>query len=609
MQEDLHLTQTYPYSPGLKPKTKPTLDSPALSGLPIPMARAKQYLNTNALWAAVGVRTLRRLGLAHVVISPGSRSTPLAHAFAEEAGIQVTVALDERSAAFIALGIAKATRRPAVLLCTSGTAAANYLPAVVEARLSATPLLVLTADRPPELRECHSGQTITQNGIYAGYPVWSAEAAVPSADLGLLRHWRQLLVDAWQRAQSPLAGPVHLNLPFRDPLAPSDAEKGFRMPKGFNVEKFTDSTNGLLTRWIQAGAPLQADHLALFALEGERGVIVVGPHALNDRKEETQAVLELSQRTGWPIFADGAGTLRGDLADTGRIVSAYDLILRDKGLARVLRPKAAVFIGPLPTSKVLRAWLKEADVMAWQIGRPGENTDPTHSRWTRLDARLVPSGERVATKSSAYSKAWQAAQKTAAKKLTRIVNVDWPFEGRVVSLLEEALGPDDRLFVGSSMPIRDVEWFYHPPGPGPEILTNRGANGIDGTVSTALGASLDGKRTVLLCGDLTFLHDSNALLSAYGHRGDLTVVVINNQGGGIFNHLAVAKSARFEQLWGTPQAADLGKLCAAHKVRHDLAGDWNDLRRLLEVRGKGVRVIEVRTDREADAAWRQKSFR
>ncbi|MDP5019255.1 MAG: 2-succinyl-5-enolpyruvyl-6-hydroxy-3-cyclohexene-1-carboxylic-acid synthase, partial [Opitutales bacterium] len=203
------------------------------------MARATKHLNTNALWADVGVRTLRRLGLTHVVISPGSRSTPLAHAFAEEAGIQVTVALDERSAGFIALGLAKATGQPAALLCTSGTAAANYLPAVVEARLAATPLLVLTADRPPELRECHSGQTIAQNGIFAGYPVWAAEAAVPAADLGLLRHWRQLLVDAWQRSQGPLAGPVHLNLPFRDPLAPSDPEKGFKAPAGLNLETFT----------------------------------------------------------------------------------------------------------------------------------------------------------------------------------------------------------------------------------------------------------------------------------------------------------------------------------------------------------------------------------
>ena len=568
------------------------------------MARATKHLNTNALWADVGVRTLRRLGLTHVVISPGSRSTPLAHAFAESAGLHVTVALDERSAGFIALGIAKATGQPAALLCTSGTAAANYLPAVVEARLSATPLLVLTADRPPELRECHSGQTITQNGIYGAYPVWATEAAVPSTDLSLLRHWRQLLVDAWQRSQGPLAGPVHLNLPFRDPLAPSDAEKGFKAPTGLNLETFTSVPPCGIVR-----PTLTPATVASLLSKTERGVIVVGPHAFEDRDESAAALRELSQLTGWPILADGAGTLRGDLAGDASLVSGYDLILRDAKAARALRPLAAVFLGPLPTSKVLRTWLKEGDITVIQLGRAGENTDPTHSRWSRLDGELVPSGDKVSSKSSAYGKAWQTAQKAAAKKLTRIVNVDWPFEGRVVSLLDEALGPDDRLFVGSSMPIRDVEWFYHPPGPGPEVLTNRGANGIDGTVSTALGASLDGKRTVLLCGDLTFLHDSNALLSAYGHRGDLTVVVINNQGGGIFNHLAVAQSARFEQLWGTPQAADLGKLCAAHKVRHDLADDWNDLRRLLEIRGKGVRVIEFRTDREADAAWRQKSFR
>jgi len=568
------------------------------------MARATRHLNTNALWADVGVRTLRRLGLTHVVISPGSRSTPLAHAFAEAAGLHVTVALDERSAGFIALGLAKATGQPAALLCTSGTAAANYLPAVVEARLSATPLLVLTADRPPELRECHSGQTIAQNGIYGGYPVWSAEAAVPSADLTLLRHWRQLLVDAWQRSQGPLAGPVHLNLPFRDPLPPSEPEKGYKAPAGLDLDTFTAVPPCGIVQ-----PTLTPSVVASVLTKTERGVIIVGPHAFEDRDESAAAVRELSRLTGWPVLADGAGTLRGDLAGEASLVTGYDLILRDVGTARALRPQAAVFIGTLPTSKVLRAWLKEGDIPTVQLGRAGENTDPTHSRWSRLDGQLVPSGEAISANPSAYALAWQKAQKAAARKLSRIVDVDWPFEGRVVALLEEALGPDDRLFVGSSMPIRDVEWFYHPPGPGPEILTNRGANGIDGTVSTALGASLDGRHTVLLCGDLTFLHDSNALLSAYGHRGDLTVLVINNQGGGIFNHLAVARSARFEQLWGTPQATDLGKLCAAHKVRHDLAAGWEDLRRLLEIRGKGVRVIEFRTDREADAAWRQKSFR
>jgi len=569
------------------------------------MVRLPKFLNTNALWGAVGAKTLQRCGLTHVIISPGSRSTPLAHAFASTAGLHSIVALDERSAAFQALGLSKATGCPTALLCTSGTAAANYLPAVIEARLSGTPLIVLTADRPPELRECHSGQTINQNGIYGSYPVWAAEVAVPANDLGLLRHWRQTLVNAWQCSQGPLAGPVHLNLPFRDPLAPTESEKGFKTPAGFDLEAFTKLPPNPIVR-----PTLTPATVASLLPQTDRGVIVVGPHAFENRDESAAALRELSQLTGWLILADGAGTLRGDLAGDASLVSGYDLILRDAKAARSLRPQAAVFVGPLPTSKVLRTWLKDGDITALQIGRAGENTDPTHSRWSRLDGQLVPSGDKVSNRTSAYAKAWQMAQKAATKKLTRIVNVDWPFEGRVVSLLDEALGPDDRLFVGSSMPIRDVEWFYHPPGPGPEVLTNRGANGIDGTVSSALGASLDGKRTVLLCGDLTFLHDSNALLSAYGHRGDLTVVVINNQGGGIFNHLAVADdTAHFEKLWGTPQAADLGKLCAAHKVRHDLADGWSDLRRLLEIRGKGVRVIEFRTDRETNAAWRQKSFR
>ena len=569
------------------------------------MARPPKFRNTNALWSAVGVGTLRRCGLTHVVISPGSRSTPLAHAFAAHGEFKVTVALDERSAGFIALGIAKATRRPAALLCTSGTAGANYLPAVVEARMSATPLLVLTADRPPELRECHSGQTIPQNGLFGAYPVWATEAAVPGSDLTLLRHWRQLLVDAWQRAQGPLAGPVHLNLPFRDPLPPSEPEKGFQAPPGLDIEAFT-----ALPAAGQVQPTLTPTVLTSLLPRTDRGVIIVGPHAFAEREEAAEAMLELSLLTGWPVLADGAGTLRGDLASSGRLISAYDLILRDARQAKALRPQAAIIVGPLPTSKVLRAWLRDADPLALQVGRPGENTDATHGRWTRLDGGLVPSGAKLAARPNLTLRAWRQAELKARRRLDKAIAVDGPFEGRVIPLLETALGPDDRLFVGSSMPIRDLEWFYHPAGPGPEVLTNRGANGIDGTVSTALGVSLDGRRTVLLCGDLTFLHDSNALLSAYGHPGDLTVLVINNQGGGIFNHLPVARETRhFEQLWGTPQAADVGKLCAAHGVRHDLAETWTGLARLLERRAKGVRVIEFRTDREADAAWRLKSFR
>ena len=246
------------------------------------------FRNPNALWGAVVARTLSNLGLRHAVVSPGSRSTPLASALASEPGIDLTVALDERSAGFHALGIAKATRRPVVLLCTSGTAAANYLPAVVEARMSGVSLLVLTADRPPELRECRSGQTIRQQGIFGAYPVWEAETAVPDGDLGRLRHARQTFVDAWQRSQGPLAGPVHLNLPFRDPLPPEVAQPGFRTPKGFDLAGFCDVP-------VSAGVRPSVRPSDLLPLPGSgaRGVIVVGPHAPADRSAFALAVREL----------------------------------------------------------------------------------------------------------------------------------------------------------------------------------------------------------------------------------------------------------------------------------------------------------------------------
>ena len=567
---------------------------------PFGMASAPQYANTNALWGALGVRTLERLGLKHAVISPGSRSTPIAFALAQSKEIHVNVALDERSAGFIALGIAKATKRPVVLLCTSGTAAANYLPAVIEARLSCTPLIIVTADRPPELRDCHSGQTISQNGIFGIYPVWATEVAVPSTHISLLRYWRQTLVDAWQRALSPLKGPVHLNLPFRDPLDPAAAEKGFKQPAGFDLETFTDIPKAL-------NPPTKISPLsALLPLpKTGHGVIIVGPHAEVIPEEFSAAILELSQLSGWPILADGAGTLRGDLADSGRLISTYDSILRNSSVAKKLKPKAAIIVGPLPTSKVLRKWLEEADVIAVQVNQPGENIDPTHSRWIRRDGKLVARGFEPVVAEASYLDTWNKYQSAALKKLAKITNVNWPFEGRIIKEIEESLTDDDRLVIGNSMPIRDLEWFYHPKKPGPEIIYNRGANGIDGTVSTAIGASMDGRHTVLLCGDLTFLHDSNALLSAKKHKGDLTVVVVNNNGGGIFNHLPVAaKNPHFEKLWGTPQDTNIGKLCAAHGVVHTHAKTWSTLNKLINQRERGVRVVEFTTNREKDAAHR-----
>ncbi|HAZ65791.1 MAG TPA: 2-succinyl-5-enolpyruvyl-6-hydroxy-3-cyclohexene-1-carboxylic-acid synthase [Opitutae bacterium] len=561
-------------------------------------------MNTNALWGKVVARTLLALGLRHAVVSPGSRSTPLASALADLSGLDLAVALDERSAGFHALGIAKATRRPVVLLCTSGTAAANYLPAVIEARLSGIPLLVLTADRPAELRECHSGQTIRQVGIFGTYPVWETETAVPSSDLSQLRSARQTFVDAWQRAQGPLAGPVHLNLPFRDPLAPSVAEVGFRLPKGFDLENFCDVPEPLTL--VPKIKPLDVVSRVLGA---EFGVIVVGPHAPANRAQLAAAIRELAGLTGWPVLVDGAGTLRGDLVDSGVLVASYDLILRDTKAQKMLRPDAVIRLFDLPTSKTLRAWLADTDVPTVLVGRPGENTDPVHSQWTRLDAELVPGGAGASLALSPLQKLWRQHETKALRRLQKTSGVSWAFEGCAIPLLAEALEANDRLFVGSSMPIRDLEWFWHPTKPSAEIFCNRGANGIDGTVSTALGVARDGRRTFLLCGDLAFLHDGNALLLAKDFVGSLTIVVINNDGGGIFNHLPVASSKNFEKLWGTPQGVSLGKLCSAFGVSHQVIKNWNQFSREVSRGSIGVRVLEVVTNRAKDAAHRQKSFR
>lgn len=566
--------------------------------------RTQPILNTNALWGKVVARTLLALGLRHAVVSPGSRSTPLASALADLSGLDLAVAIDERSAGFHALGIAKATRRPVVLLCTSGTAAANYLPAVIEARLSGIPLLVLTADRPAELRECHSGQTIRQVGIFGTYPVWETETAVPSSDLSQLRSARQTFVDAWQRAQGPLAGPVHLNLPFRDPLAPSVAEVGFRLPKGFDLENFCDVPEPLTL--VPKIKPLDVVSRVLGA---EFGVIVVGPHAPANRAQLAAAIRELAGLTGWPVLVDGAGTLRGDLVDSGVLVASYDLILRDTKAQKMLRPDAVIRLFDLPTSKTLRAWLADTDVPTVLVGRPGENTDPVHSQWTRLDAELVPGGAGASLALSPLQKLWRQHETKALRRLQKTSGVSWAFEGCAIPLLAEALEANDHLFVGSSMPIRDLEWFWHPTKPSAEIFCNRGANGIDGTVSTALGVARDGRRTFLLCGDLAFLHDGNALLLAKDFVGSLTIVVINNDGGGIFNHLPVASSKNFEKLWGTPQGVSLGKLCSAFGVSHQVIKNWNQFSREVSRGSIGVRVLEVVTNRAKDAAHRQKSFR
>ncbi|MEY4488565.1 MAG: hypothetical protein RIQ79_1073 [Verrucomicrobiota bacterium] len=548
------------------------------------------FRNTNALWCSVAAETLYRAGVRHAVISPGSRNTPLTMALVSHQGITATPVLDERSAGFFALGIAKRTGVPVVLLCTSGSAGAHYLPAIIEAKESGTPLIVITADRPPELRDCASGQTIDQQKLYGSFVTFYHELAVPEPRVELLKYLRQTLRHACERAQQ--GGPVHLNAPFRDPLPPVADGTAEPLAGAVDWEAF----------FALPDPPAEREHGALnlnYAQGAERGIIIAGGGARNGTAEN------LAKELGWPILADGLAPERLKGAAGAVIVAAYDAILRDTRCASALKPSHVVLVGEMPTSKVLRAWLSAVDAPTIHVSSRADNRDALHGR-TRVTRGLVH-GQGSQNGNANWRNGWARAESAAQAVLGKMVN-ERCFEGAFTRTVAEAMTAGQTLFVASSMPVRDLEYFAPARTDGPRVIANRGANGIDGTLSTALGVAHEGGPTVLLTGDLALLHDTNGFLSAAKLAGALTVVVINNEGGGIFGHLPVAKNnPHFEEYWATPQRVDIGRLCAAYAVPHLMAVTPNELKAMLcsYVDVQGVRVIEVRTDRTKDVTTRQ----
>ncbi|MEA5452724.1 2-succinyl-5-enolpyruvyl-6-hydroxy-3-cyclohexene-1-carboxylic-acid synthase [Leptolyngbya sp. CCNP1308] len=573
------------------------------------------FRNTNALWASVLAATLARLGLKTAVISPGSRSTPLTVALVSHPDIEALPVLDERSAAFFALGVARRTGQPVALVCTSGTAGANYYPAVIEARESRVPLLVLTADRPPELRDCASGQTIDQQRLFGTFPNWYAELAVPVAEVGMLCYLRQLSGQAWRRSLYPVAGPVHLNCPFRDPLAPiADA----------SVTYLKDELNDDFFTAVGVPAPgefsmLGADFLPWLEIwRGcDRGLIIAGPAQPVEPLGYCKAVAALATYLGWPVMADGLSPLRNAAELNTSLVTTYDMALGQPAWAKDLVPEQVIQLGPLPTSKRLRQWLEDAQPRRWVVDPVNTNLDPLHGpvtplplSVTALSQALPPVPEALPT--GVYHGQWQALEESLRQQLDRsLAALDQPFEGKVPWLLAQCLPMNTPLVIANSMPIRDVEWFWPPGDRAIRPYCNRGANGIDGTLSTALGVAHGGPPTVLLTGDLALLHDTNGWLSVPRLRGHLTVVVINNQGGGIFDRLPIATLPApgdrwFEDFFTTPQTVDLNRLCAAYGVNYERVDTWSQLKASVSsLPTTGVRVLEVRCDRAQSHTLRQ----
>lgn len=561
--------------------------------------------NVNALWASVLVETLVRCGVRHAVVSPGSRSTPLTIACARHPGLSAIPVLDERSAAFFALGISKRTRVPVVLVCTSGTAGANYFPAIIEARESAVPLIVITADRPPEMRACASGQTIDQQKLFGGYVSFFHELALPEPGESLLRYLRQNVLHAVHRALRPTAGPVHLNAPFRDPLPPlPDDGQTARVVHPIEWEQF----------FAHLQPPTASAHVAVDAprlVPEAHGAIVVGPDAGDG--DELAAIAACALRLGWPVITDGLSAVRNRADVVPHLVTTADVVLRNATVAERLTPEVIIAVGSWPTSKVVRGWIERSGARILLVSDRADNRDALHGRTQPIGSLVsLVSALPAASEESAYQRLWaRYEQKARAALDARMTASDELFEGRAAWTLGRALPAGTPVFVANSMPVRDVEYFWPANDRGVRPFVSRGANGIDGTLSTALGVAHEaGKPAVLLTGDLALLHDTNGFLLASRLRGGLTIVLINNRGGGIFEHLPVAQfEPPFEEFFATPQSVNFATLCAAYGVEHRMVATWGEFEALIAtLPERGVRVLELPTDRKRDAARRKQWF-
>jgi 2-succinyl-5-enolpyruvyl-6-hydroxy-3-cyclohexene-1-carboxylate synthase len=549
--------------------------------------------DANTAFARTLVDEWVRHGVTDACLAPGSRSAPLALALAGDDRIHLHVHLDERSASFFAIGLGRATGRAAVLVCTSGTAAATFHPAVLEAYHGRVPLIVCTADRPPELRDTGAGQTVDQVKLYGGAVRWFHEADVAGDRPGAGAEWRALASRAVAEASGPPAGPVHLNLPFREPLVPT-GEPLVEAPGRSDDRPWTAYGPG-----VRAPSVEMLDALAHLVADSPRGLIVAGWGA----GLRPSTVMRFAEAAGWPVLADPISNLR-----VPGTISAYDPLLRHPGFAAAQRPEVVLRVGGPLTNKVAMQWL-DAEIGQVFVDPDGTWLDPQHA----VSGRMVADPELLlgaladaidVMVDDDWVGRWRGADDSARAAIDGLIDEwDEPFEGRIARDVVASLPTDSSFVVASSMPVRDVESFARARD-GITFHANRGVNGIDGFVSTALGLAAGSSSSVVaLVGDLCFLHDANGLLGASARGVDATFVVVDNDGGGIFSFLPQADLPdHFETLFGTPHGIDLAALALVHGVAVTEVARAGEIGGAVQdsIDAGGVRVVLVKTDRAAN---------
>ncbi len=538
-----------------------------------------------------------RCGIEHAVVCPGSRDAPLVYCLADHPAISTHSVLDERAAGFVALGIAKTSQRPAIVCCTSGTAAANLLPAVVEAAEAGVPLIVLTADRPPELRDIGAGQAIDQIKLYGSFVRWFNEAGSVPLDEGALVHHRALACRAVSEATGARPGPVHINCPLREPLAPVEVDlTALAATGGAQGRPGGDPW----TRTSHAGLGADPEIAAQLA-SAVRPLIVAGELR---HTAVAEAVAVNARRLGAPVLADVLSGLRSHThASRATVVAAYEAILRVDEAARALTPDFVLRVGELPTSKALRAWLAELDCPHVVLD-PGNTWHEATRMATRVSvsdpvATLELAGEHEPRADVRWREHVAELEEVAQAAVdAALEGEDFPNEPAVARSISRSLPAGAIVWLSSSMPVRDAEWFAPCGDSGVRYLSNRGANGIDGVLASAVGAAqAGGQPVVLVTGDLALLHDAGSLQLASETRAPLTIVCIDNDGGGIFEFLPVADHPpHYEPLIATPSGHDVSAIAASFGLACTTVASANELDTALKSPG----FVHLGTDRRAN---------
>lgn len=547
---------------------------------------------------------LGRSGVAGAVSSPGSRSTPLLLALGRDGGFPVFSQVDERSAGFFALGLAKATGRPAVLVCTSGTAAANYLPAVIEAREARVPMIICTADRPPELRDVGAGQAIDQVKLYGNAVSMFVEVGVDRADGPTVRWLRSLACRAVAVSLGPRPGPVHLNFPFREPLVP----EGELPPDDEETAGRPDGRPWVAHVSAPPSGEAAARAVAPVIEAAPRGIVVAGRIEDEDPTRLATAAAAFTEATGWPVLADAlSGLRRGDGA-----VAHYHELLGSRAFATAATPAAVLRIGDLPTSKRLRGWLAGLDTIGVLVDPHGAWQDPDSGSDLVVDAPAAPLLEALAGAGGTGPGEWLGGWRTADDRVAEAIagSLDEGFsEPRIALELGRILPAESTLMVASSLAVRDVENFFPRREDPPLVLSNRGANGIDGTIATAYGlAAGSPDPVVLLIGDVAFAHDVGSLLTARRLGAPLTIVLVDNGGGAIFDGLAIAgESDLYEQHVLTPTGLGIAGIAEAYGLHLLEASTPEELAAAVGhgIESAGTQLVHVRTDRAASIEARR----